>query len=111
MSDDNIAKAAQACLTSFDNCMQALITLGPKERALVQNQLSRFSLWASNLGIFAPGRASLDHRLRDVDDVRRLVRGLLRAMDAELVECMQVISVALFRAQTTHLDHFEQVCP
>lgn len=89
-SGQAIAKAAQACLLSFDSCMHALVALGPKERALVQNQLSRFSLWTASIGVFAPGRASMDHRLRDAEDVSRLVRGLLEALDANLARCTLV---------------------
>lgn len=84
---ETIAEAANACLSSFQECMRLLTSFGPRERAIVQNQLGRFSLWAANIGVYAPGRASMDYRLREVEDVHRVVRGLLEALNSSLVDC------------------------
>ncbi|KIX10281.1 uncharacterized protein Z518_01363 [Rhinocladiella mackenziei CBS 650.93] len=36
-------------------------------------QLARFEMWASNIGVFADGHASLDYRVRDRDDAKQLM--------------------------------------
>lgn len=82
-----IAHAAQYCLESFDDCLSIAKDLGPKEFALVQNQLGRLSLWISNIGVFALDRASIDHRLRDVPEIHRLVKGLLEVLNVNVQKC------------------------
>jgi hypothetical protein len=46
----------------------------------LEEQLARFKLWASNIGVFAARRWSLDYRLRDSPDIIELVVELLRAV-------------------------------
>ncbi|KID95966.1 hypothetical protein MAJ_08107, partial [Metarhizium majus ARSEF 297] len=82
-----IAVGSGNCFRTFERCSALAATLGPRESALIQNQLARFSLWTSSIGVFAPERASLDYRLQEVDDVHRLVRGLLESLDASLGTC------------------------
>lgn len=82
-----IAHAAQFCLKSFDHCLVVAEDLGPKEFALIQNQLGRLSLWISNIGVFALDRASIDYRLRDVPDTHRLVKGLIEVLNDKLQKC------------------------
>lgn len=84
---ETIAHAAQFCLESFDDCLVIAESLGPKELALIQNQLGRFSLWMSNIGVFALDRASIDYRLRDVPDTHRLVKGLVEVLNGNLQKC------------------------
>lgn len=82
-----IARAAQFCLESFDVCFLIAEDLGPREFALIQNQFDRFSLWTSNIGVFALDRASIDYRLRDVPDNHRLVKGLVEVLNGNLQKC------------------------
>ncbi len=44
---------------------------------LLSTQLSRFNLWASNIGVFAARHASLDYRLRTAPSVKAAVEGNL----------------------------------
>lgn len=82
-----IAHAAQFCLESFDVCLGIAEDLGPKEFALIQNQLGRLSLWVSNIGVFALDRASIDYRLRDVPDTHRLIKGLVEVLNRNIQQC------------------------
>lgn len=82
-----IAHAAQLCLQSFDTCLGIAGDLGPKEFALIQNQLGRLSLWISNIGVFALNRASIDYRLRDVPDTHSLVKGLVEVLNGNIQQC------------------------
>ncbi|RAK75252.1 uncharacterized protein BO72DRAFT_529568 [Aspergillus fijiensis CBS 313.89] len=80
----SITTAARIFLDSIQQCIQQPVNLGPREIMLLQDQLGRFSIWASETGVFAPRRASLDHRLRYVPEIQRLVRGLLETLDDHL---------------------------
>ena len=50
-------------------------------------QQARFRLWAANLGVFASGQASIDHRLRDSSELQDLVLQLLDALCVSLFIC------------------------
>lgn len=82
-----IAQVAKFCLDTFDVCLAIAADLGPKEVSLIQNQLVRFSLWISNIGVFALDRASIDYRLQDVPDTQRLVKGLVEVLNGNLQKC------------------------
>ncbi|PYH93865.1 Annexin [Aspergillus ellipticus CBS 707.79] len=58
--------------------------LGAREQSSIEDQLGRFSIWTSNIGVFATRRASLDYRLRAIPDVQRLVIALLDALNIHL---------------------------
>ncbi|KAK0122810.1 hypothetical protein ONS96_009843 [Cadophora gregata f. sp. sojae] len=45
-----------------------------------EEQLARFSIWAANIGIFADGHASLDYRLRDSWEAKKLMLDLLGSL-------------------------------
>jgi len=82
-----IAGGAELCLRSFQQCLQQSASVHPRELSLVEDQLARFSIWTASIGVFAPGRASMDHRLREVPDIQDVVRGLLDALDDRIQNC------------------------
>ncbi|KAH7380831.1 hypothetical protein BKA64DRAFT_630742 [Cadophora sp. MPI-SDFR-AT-0126] len=45
-----------------------------------EEQLARFSIWAANIGMFANGHASLDYRLRDSWEAKKLMLDLLGSL-------------------------------
>jgi hypothetical protein len=47
-------------------------------------QSERFTLWASSLGLFQVGHASLDYRLRDADVVRQYISDVLLELNEYL---------------------------
>lgn len=83
----SINRSAGQCLEGFRKCLQKAATLHPRELSLVEDQLARFSIWGSSIGVFAHGRASMDHRLREAPDVHDAVTGLLEAMEDNIQEC------------------------
>ena len=83
-----IAQSAQTCLISFQQCLEQMATLHPREQSMVEDQLGRFSIWTANSGTFALGRASMDHRLREAPEVRSAVIGLLDALNDRIQHCM-----------------------
>ena len=52
-------------------------------------EFDRFDLWANNLGLHHTGHSSLDYRLRDADNLRDYVKGLLDELKETLEECSQ----------------------
>jgi hypothetical protein len=74
-----IASHAAACVQVFNKCL-AHDVLIRYEDEWTEDQLARFNIWAANLGVFARGHASADHRLRYGDEVRNLMLQLLEAL-------------------------------
>lgn len=87
-----VAGLAKLCLESFQNCLQKAALVHPRELSLVEDQLARLSLWSANIRVFSPGRASLDHRLREAAEVRDIIVGLLEALDYRLRACDERLS-------------------
>ncbi|KAJ5770965.1 uncharacterized protein N7511_003016 [Penicillium nucicola] len=81
-----ITDAARLCLTSFQQCFQLSAYLSPRDLSLVEDQLARFSLWTANIGVFATGRASLDHRLRAAPEVHEVIIDLLEVLNDRIQE-------------------------
>ncbi|KAI1651010.1 uncharacterized protein F4817DRAFT_312366 [Daldinia loculata] len=82
-----VAESAASCLHSFQQCVQRAASIHPRELSLVEDQLARFSVWTTNIRVFAPGRAALDHRLREAPDVQDAVTGLLDALAIRVQSC------------------------
>lgn len=86
----NIAITANECLVSFQECLNTAANFHPRELSMVEDQLARFSTWATSIGVFAPGRASMDHRLRHTPDVQSVVTGLLDLLNKRIRNCTSV---------------------
>ena len=83
-----IAATARDCVVSLDRCLSAAhLVLPAQTSTLIEDQLGRFSIWVANMGVFAPGRSSMDHRLREAPDVLRLVVGLLNLVKNRTGDC------------------------
>ncbi|KAF7904376.1 hypothetical protein EAF00_001710 [Botryotinia globosa] len=72
---DSIAEIARNVATVFARGRAK--QLEPHLRSELENELGRFKIWAGNLGVFAPGRASVDYRLRDDADVKEILVQML----------------------------------
>lgn len=83
----SIADAAGQCLTRFQKCLQQSALISSQETALVEDQLARFSLWTASIGVFVGGRASLDHRLREAQEVHDVITGLLETLEDQVEAC------------------------
>ncbi|KAJ5261222.1 hypothetical protein N7478_011817 [Penicillium angulare] len=53
----------------------------------VENRLGDFNLWLTNLRVLKPGHASLDYRLRDREDLRNVIAGLLQSLHGFIEAC------------------------
>ncbi|KAE8416102.1 hypothetical protein BDV36DRAFT_297473 [Aspergillus pseudocaelatus] len=56
------------------------------------NETQRFELWAKNLGLYHLGHSSLDYRFRDAPTLFEFTVGLLRNLEALLVQLMNTLS-------------------
>ncbi|KAB8300074.1 hypothetical protein EYC80_000307 [Monilinia laxa] len=72
---DPIAEIARNVATVFARARAK--QLEPHLRSELENELGRFKIWAGNLGVFAPGRASADYRLRDDVDIKEVLVQML----------------------------------
>jgi hypothetical protein len=83
MESFEIRSRADECLSDFD----ALVVVQPSadDRRNAddldgEEQRARFLIWSANIGVFADGHASLDYRLRDSLEARKLMLDLLRSL-------------------------------
>lgn len=94
-SQPTISERARRCLASFQECLAGMTKLGPIRKSLIEDEFARFSIWTSNVGIFASGRASMDYRLRMEPNIQRLVLGLLEVLHGHIEHCMFYIAFLL----------------
>ena len=82
MESFEIRSRADECLSDFD----ALVVVQPTDDRRNaddldgEEQRARFLIWSANIGVFADGHASLDYRLRDSLEARKLMLDLLRSL-------------------------------
>ncbi|KAL7928236.1 hypothetical protein V8C35DRAFT_318654 [Trichoderma chlorosporum] len=74
-------------------CLQRASCIHPRELSMVEDQLARLSTWATGNGVFAPNRASMDHRLRYAPEVQSVAMGLLESVDYRIGQCSEIFSV------------------
>jgi len=85
--DDNTLRShANDCVKGFyELCLleaQAGAEIGD---SWAEDQSARFQLWIASLGVFAPGHASSDHRLRNNHGTVQVISQLLKALEANLI--------------------------
>ncbi|KAF3402316.1 hypothetical protein DPV78_003647 [Talaromyces pinophilus] len=86
-----IEESAGICRQSFNKCLAYFDMLSPKQQSAIEDQLGRFSIWAFSIGVFASYRASLDYRLRGVDEIQRLIRRLLQTLDEHIQQYLSYL--------------------
>lgn len=58
--------------------------LNPNLLPGLNNLVTRFRIWAGNVGAFAPGNASIDYRLRDDPDVANIFLSMLGVLETSI---------------------------
>lgn len=81
-NSNSIAMAAEKAHQLLLCCLQ---TKEMDLEGFARSQLSRFDLWASNIGVFASLHASLDYRLRTAVAARTAVEGNLEILREQLL--------------------------
>ncbi|KAH7161647.1 hypothetical protein EDB81DRAFT_785245 [Dactylonectria macrodidyma] len=96
-----VAASANQCLESFQQCLFRASSVHPRELSMVEDQLARFSSWATSIGVFAPGSASMDHRLRFASEVQSVVTGLLESLNYRVQTCSNALATL---AESSKID-------
>src|SRR5688500_6673759 len=88
-----IANHARKCWQAFDDSKSILPgdILGSERSKLAsldfKSDFEQFRVWTKNLGVFAPDTSSVDYRLRDAENVRESICGLLDALCENILQC------------------------
>ncbi|KAG5658601.1 hypothetical protein KAF25_010782 [Fusarium avenaceum] len=90
-----VAASANQCLQSFQKCLVSASLVNPRELSMIEDQVARFSSWSTSIGVFAPGSASMDHRLRYAPEVQSVVTGLLESLNFQCQECLGILATIL----------------
>lgn len=86
-----IARLCIDCQQHFETVSHALELSNERKHqdklsnAIIEDELGRFRIWASNIGALNIGRASLDYRLRDAEYLYQNVKSLLE----DLKQCLE----------------------
>lgn len=83
-----IPEKTQACVSSLKNLRDSHIA-SQAQRTWAEDQLARLNLWADNLGVFAQGEFSINHRLAKNRQVAHLVEQLIEALLGNVASCKQ----------------------
>ena len=67
------------------------------------NEFQRFSLWATNLGLYHAGHSSLDYRFRDAPSVADFAKRLLKDLEKNL-------SISKSESLTVHAGESYSLC-
>lgn len=88
-SVSDIAERTACCLEMFQNLAFASdFEYGASVSRGFRDQLDSFKLWASNIDVFAEVQLSLDFRVRELPDVKRLFMRHLRTIESRLALSM-----------------------
>lgn len=80
------------CRVSLEN----LVTGRIHQRAACGPELlARFNVWADEAGLFADGKKSLDHQVRNNPKVRAMMQQFLEAMSADARMCKFISPIEL----------------
>lgn len=66
------------------DCVDLFNRSAKERQPWAEDQLARFNVWATNLGVFATEHASVGYRLRDVPEISKLVMQQLEVLSANL---------------------------
>ncbi|KAL8281897.1 hypothetical protein RB597_009562 [Gaeumannomyces tritici] len=99
-----IAKAGKQCFDLFQKCYDLGGPLDVLQKSLLEDQLTRFTIWTNMMGVFAGARASMDHRLRETPEVRDTVLSVLEG----LAEHLETYSM-LLQSQPKHVPESDSL--
>ncbi|CEI60256.1 unnamed protein product [Fusarium venenatum] len=86
-----VSSQAAACFRLFDTCMARAANVDAQRQSCIEDQMARFSLWTSNMAVFARSKLSLDHRLRWTPQVRDLVTSLLGLLENDIQQLLSIL--------------------
>jgi hypothetical protein len=78
-----------------DELFRQLWSRGTLYQDTLQGERDRFSLWASNIGVFAEFQSSLDFRVREMDDIKGSIISQLAMISSHLTRLTRVLAPQL----------------
>lgn len=78
-----------------DELFRQLWSRGTLYQDTLQGEHDRFSLWASNIGVFAEFQSSLDFRVREMDDIKGSIIAQLAIISSHLTRLTRVLAPQL----------------
>ncbi|KAL0935470.1 serine/threonine protein phosphatase [Colletotrichum truncatum] len=85
--------SAKRCLDAFQKSLIRASKIHARELSMVEDQMARFSTWATAMGVFADEQASMDYCLRYASDVRNAVRGILESLFYRIIVCSNCLEI------------------
>ncbi|KAK4501026.1 hypothetical protein PRZ48_006832 [Zasmidium cellare] len=86
-----IADRTKTCLHTF-NTILGLITSGQDAQDVVNDNLSRFRIWAGNIGAYHVDSKSADYRVRDAPEIKDRIIELLDELEETNDEVRAIVS-------------------
>ena len=83
----SILQVARQCAIRFGRG-RSTGPLDAQVRIDLENQLGRFKIWAGNLGVFVPGTASADYRLRNDEEIREILVQMLTRLKKNIEQAI-----------------------
>lgn len=83
MEDTTILQQFEAAKSKLDALKEYSSVVADSSKArlsFIEDQQGRLRIWAANIGVTAGGHASLDHRLRDGWEARKVTIDLLQSL-------------------------------
>ncbi|KAF8243837.1 hypothetical protein K440DRAFT_497530, partial [Wilcoxina mikolae CBS 423.85] len=92
--DADISSSFRMCVQSFRRLFSLLeeSESGENFASRLRDETGRFRIWAENAGAHRTGRVSLDHRLREASNMKRMIIDLLEALDEDLQKGIAIVS-------------------
>ena len=100
----SLAETVRHCLRAFD--LEAHDTT-PAVRSLINDELGRFRVWASNISAHRTGRRSLQNRLRDSSNLLSTAQSLLADLLAALDQLKSVLNASSTQVEFDSADALE----
>ncbi|KAL6819917.1 hypothetical protein V8C40DRAFT_251957 [Trichoderma camerunense] len=91
LNKKTVSAAANQCLESFNKCLLRQPSIHPREFSLIEDQVARYSTWTNGIGVFAPGKASMDHRLRYAPEVQSITISLLESLNYRSQKLLELL--------------------
>jgi hypothetical protein len=82
-----ISERARTCLLTFEQCLHGCASLDTQRYSVIQDQTARFTIWTTNMAVFASAKACMDHRIREAPEVQRMLSGILEVLNGQIEEC------------------------
>jgi hypothetical protein len=95
------SESINSCACTCDELFRELWSKGALFQDILQGERDKFSLWASNIGVFAELQSSLDFRLRDMDDIRGSIVAQLAIISSHLMRLARVFASQLEKLHDT----------